>query len=498
MCDRGAYHLTNRAIMQAVSSGILRQRVFPILAIVLISGVFFSNSVLAKFPDSKPTPARPNILFVYTDDQSTWSIGAYGNPNTLTPNLDRFASQGMLFQNAFTTTPVCSPSRAGLLTSLYSTQIGISDWLNPTTEPHQGLSPALLTWPELLKANGYKTFLAGKWHLGLDEQFHPSRSGFDEFFGFLGGGNTPINPTLEENGATGKKSGVLADLLTDKTLEFIRANKDRTWLAALHFREPHAPYVPTSIEDTKALADLRLELPVVEGLQSDRVMKLRREYLTAVHAVDRNFGKLMTLIDDLKLTENTLVIFTSDHGYMIGEHGLIHKGNASYILKDKTTLRPNMFDNAIRVPLMIRQPGRIAPGMKAKHTMTQLDLFPTILRWVGLGTPQNLKIQGRDASALLGGNTVSDWDDSMFGQYDMKHPEGALMRMLRTNRWKLIRHFQEGLSDELYDLETDPDENRNLIGQESIAPVYRNLKNQLLERMKSISDPLAKLAIEQP
>ena len=183
---------------------------------------------------------------------------------------------------------------------------------------------------------------------------------------------------------------------------------------------------------------------------------------------------------------------------MIGEHGLIHKGNDSYILKDKTTLRPNMFDNAIRVPLMIRQPGRIAPGMKAKHTMTQLDLFPTILRWVGLGTPQNLKIQGRDASALLGGNTVSGWDDSMFGQYDMKHPEGARMRMLRTNRWKLIRHFQEGLSDELYDLETDPDENRNLIGQESIAPVYRNLKNQLLERMKSICDPLAKLAIEQP
>ena len=383
MCDRGAYHLTNQAIMQAVSSGILRQRVFPILAIVLISGVFFSNSVLAKFPDSKPTTARPNILFVYTDDQSTWSIGAYGNPNTLTPNLDRFASQGMLFQNAFTTTPVCSPSRAGLLTSLYSTQIGISDWLNPT---------------------------------------------------------------LEENGATGKKSGVLADLLTDKTLEFIRANKDRTWLAALHFREPHAPYVPTSIEDTKALADLRLELPVVQGLQSDRVMKLRREYLTAVHAVDRNFGKLMTLIDDLKLTENTLVIFTSDHGYMIGEHGLIHKGNASYILKDKNTLRPNMFDNAIRVPLMIRQPGRIAPGTKAKHTMTQLDFFPTILRWVGLSTPQNLKIQGRDASALLAGNTVSGWDDSMFGQYDMKHPEGARMRMLRTNRWKLIRHFQEVLA----------------------------------------------------
>ena len=441
------------------------------------------------------TPARPNILFIYTDDQAPWTMGCYGRTDTLTPNLNRLAAQGMRFDNAFTTTPVCSPSRAGLISSLYSTQVKIRDWLNPNVEPNDGLAPATITWPELLKANGYKTFLAGKWHLGLLDHFHPTRSGFDNFFGFRGGGNTPLNPTLEnEEGITGRVEGNLANMITDHTLEFIRKNKDHTWLAALHFREPHAPYVPTAPEDLEAVSKLQIKLPDYQGLPLERVEKLRRDYLAAVHAVDRNVGRVLNLLDELKLNENTLVVFTSDHGYMIGEHGLHHKGNASWIAAGQTGPRPNMFDYAIRVPLLVRQPGRIAAGNASKRTVTQLDLYPTMIAWTGLDTPSNLQLQGRNASAILQTGTAEGWDDTYFGQYDMKHYKEAHMRTLRRPDWKLIRHLEEGVADELYDLKNDPEEAKNLADDDSYQTIRRELNDDLVRRMKAIDDPLAEQA----
>jgi uncharacterized sulfatase len=441
------------------------------------------------------TKERPNILFIYTDDQAPWTMGCYGRPDTLTPNLNRLAAEGMRFDRAFTTTPVCSPSRAGLISSLYSTQVKIRDWLNPSIEPLDGLAPSTITWPELLKANGYKTFLAGKWHLGLTDQFHPRRSGFDRFFGFRGGGNSPLNPTLEnEEGITGPIQGNLANMVTDQTLEFIRQNKDNTWLAALHFREPHAPYVPTAPEDLEAVSTLELKLPDYPDLPLQRVEKLRRDYLAAVHAVDRNVGRVLKLLDELKLNENTLVVFTSDHGYMIGEHGLHHKGNASWIANGKTGPRPNMFDDAIRVPLLVRQPGRIQAGSMTTKTITQLDLYPTIVSWTGLQTPPNLKLQGRDAGEILSGGNAENWDNTYFGQYDMKHYKEAHMRTLRRPDWKLIRHLEPGVEDELYDLKNDPGETRNLAVEAGHQAIFRELNQELVNRMKLINDPLAEQA----
>ncbi|MFM7127798.1 MAG: sulfatase [bacterium] len=442
--------------------------------------------------DAPATPARPNILFIYTDDQAPWTMGCYGRTDTLTPNLNRLAAAGMRFDNAFTTTPVCSPSRAGLISSLYSTQVKIRDWLNPSVEPNDGLAPATITWPELLKSNGYKTFLAGKWHLGLLDQFHPRRSGFDQFFGFRGGGNSPLNPTLEnEEGITARLEGNLANMMTDHTLQFIRQNKDNTWLAALHFREPHAPYVPTAPEDLQAVSKLEIKLPDYPGLPLERMEKLRRDYLAAVHAVDRNVGRVLDLLDELKLNDDTLGIFTSDHGYMIGEHGLHHKGNASWMASGHTGPRPNMFDYAIRVPLLVRQPSRIAAGSTSKRTLTQLDIYPTILSWMGLALPPNLKLQGRDASVILQTGSAEGWDDTYFGQYDMKHYKEAHMRTLRRPDWKLIRHLEPGESDELYDLKNDPEETRNLASDDNHKTIRHELNDELVRRMKAIDDPLA-------
>jgi choline-sulfatase len=148
-----------------------------------------------------PTHLKPNILMIVTDDQARWSIGAYGNREARTPNLDRLAREGAKFTQAFAATPVCSPSRASMLAGLYGTQAGVTDWISPE-EAHAGvgLPESVTTWPEVLQSHGYRTALIGKWHLGEQPRFHPSKHGFDHFFGFLHGEHEPWNPTVEIDG----------------------------------------------------------------------------------------------------------------------------------------------------------------------------------------------------------------------------------------------------------------------------------------------------------
>ncbi len=220
----------------------------------------------ASAPGDEIGPKRPNVVFIYTDDQARWAVGAYGNPDVKTPNLDRIAREGALLRNAFTVTPVCSPSRASMFTSRYPTDFGIEDWIDPTREPDIGLAPSAILWPELLRGAGYTTMLAGKWHLGTRDEFHPTRQGYDRFFGFRGGGNQPMNPTLEVEGAVQKLEGSLPDLLVDASLSFVEANRNRPFLLSLHFREPHAPYAPVPEGDASLFRDAALTVPEMPGL----------------------------------------------------------------------------------------------------------------------------------------------------------------------------------------------------------------------------------------
>jgi uncharacterized sulfatase len=447
--------------------------------------------ILVSVGRADEPPRRPNVVFLYTDDQARWALGAYGNREIRTPNLDRLAREGATFRNAFTVTPVCSPSRAGLFTSRYSTQVGIADWINERVEPDEGLAPSAIGWPELLKANGYATALFGKWHLGVRAQFHPTRQGFDHFYGFLNGGNRPIDPVLEVEGRERKLEGSLPDLLVDQALEYVDRHRGGPFLLSIHFRAPHAPYAPVPPEDSAPFRDLDPTIPDVPGLPRERVKALTREYYSSVHSVDRNVGRLLDHLDASGLAGETIVIFTSDHGYMIGHHGLHHKGNASWIVEGKEGLRPNMFDDSIRVPLLIRWPGVVRPGATIEPVVSNLDLFPTVLDLVGLGVPDNLAIAGRSAKPLLLGRQVP-WDDTLFGQYDLKHGRRqARMRMIRTPEWKLVRHFEPGVPDELYHLAADPGETKDLADS---AP-HRDRKSALAGRlddwMTSIDDPLA-------
>ena len=176
------------------------------------------------------------------------------------------------------------------------------------------------------------------------------------------------------------------------------------------------------------------------------------------------------------------MIFSSDHGYMIGQHGLWHKGNGTWLVEGKSGPRPNMFDESIRVPLIVRWPGAVRPGTVIERVVSNLDLFPTILEMAGLGVPENLRIRGRSLVPLLRGEPAA-WDDTLFGQYDMHHYVAARMRMIRTPEWKLIRHFEPGGQDELYHLAADPGEATNLAG--SAEPTVRRNLAELSRRLEA-------------
>ncbi len=453
------------------------------LVIVCAVQASISTSVRCQEGAVQPPPRpRPNIVFLCTDDQAQWALGVYGNREIATPHLDRLARRGAIFRNAFTVTPVCSPSRAALMTSRYPSELGIADWIDPRKEPDIGLAPAAVTWPELLRGFGYATMLAGKWHLGTRDEFHPTRQGFDRFFGFRDGSNQPIDPFLEVEGRVRQLKGSLPDLLVDEGLNFIEGNRERPFLLSIHFRAPHTPYGPVPEQDSALYRKLDPTIPEVPGLPRDRVKALYREYYASVSSVDRNVGRLLAKLDEWRLTERTVVLFTSDHGYMIGQHGLWHKGNAAWLTEGKKGFRPNMFDDAIRVPLLVCWPGVVAPGTTINRVVSNLDLLPTILEMSGQRIPTNLEIRGRSVVPLLREQGAGAWDDALFGQYDMHHYQVARMRMVRTPAWKLVRHFEPDGQDELYCLTDDPGETRDL--GSSTQPKHQAERAALARRLE--------------
>ena len=288
-----------------------------------------------------------------------------------------------------------------MMTGRFPTSLGIDDYLNSVTEPDAGLSPSALLWPEVLRGAGYTSLLLGKWHLGMRDEFHPTRQGYSRFFGFRDGGTTPMDPLLEVDGTVKQLTGPLPDLLVDEGLKFLESSRDRPFLLSVHFREPHAPYAPVPAVDSAVYRDLDPAVPDIKGLLVDQVKRHRREYYASVHAVDRNLGRLLDALDRLDLANNTIVVAMSDHGYMIGQHGLWHKGNATWLVEGKKGRRPNMFDDAIRVPLIVRWPGTVKAGSAVDHVVSNLDLFPSILEMTGIGVAPNLAVDGRSFVPLL-------------------------------------------------------------------------------------------------
>ena len=475
----------------------LSRRQFLECAVGALAASYCLPGVAAETPLS-----RPNIVFVCTDDQATWTLGSSGNGDAHTPHLDRFFAESLRLDNAFVVTPVCSPSRASTVSGRYGTEVGITDWIKPETEPNLGLAKHFTIWPEVLQANGYQTALIGKWHLGTQDEFHPTKRGFDRFVGFREGGAKPIDPVLEIDGVNTPVKGITDNVLCDYAIEQLKKfDRTKPFLLDVQFRWPHTPWQPLPDEDWAPYKDLDPKVPNPDfpDLDVENVKARMKEYLAACTGVDNNMNRLLAALDESGLAENTIVVFTSDHGYNVGHHGIWHKGNGRKITMDVRGLspedprinRPNMFDTSLRVPVAIRWPKVLTAGARVSQNITNLDWFPTLVAMAGLTMPDGLKQHGRNALPLLKGESIP-WEQDFYAQYSQHHSAEADMRMYRTPEWKLMRDFRNAGKDELYHLAVDPDEMTNLIDEPAAQAMRETLNEKLLAYMKSIDDPLLK------
>ena len=456
---------------------------------------------------ARPVAADPpNVVFIYTDDQAPFAVNAAGDHRFITPNIDKIFHGGAHLTNSFVTTPVCSPSRVGLISSRYAFEFGITDWINPGAEKQLGLPASTVTFPQLFQTAGYQTALFGKWHLGIQDHHHPTKFGYQQFAGIRTGGCPPKDPVMETlEGETKKVLGYTCDIFTDHALEFIQSNKGKPFLVSLHFRAPHSAWLPVRPEDWEPFKDLDPEIPNPDfpNLNVELVKKRTREYLAAVKSVDRNVGRVLDALDAFDLTANTIVVFTSDHGYNLGEHGTWFKGNAIRILKQNppkqwddipAQRRPNLWDTSLRVPTAIRWPGTIKAGTVLDQTFSNLDWFPTLLAMAGIKCSRKLELRGDDFTPVLTGKS-RHWDPDIYLQYSMKHGATTHMRGVRTPEWKLMIDLQHQGRVEMFDLQHDPDERVNLATSDLAThkEQLKRLTGMVRKHMQSTGDPLLKM-----
>jgi N-acetylglucosamine-6-sulfatase len=435
---------------------------------------------------------RPNFLVVVVDDLRWDDVGAYGHPFSRTPNIDRIAREGARFENAFATTPLCSPSRANILTGLYGRRNGIVDNTNRSERSHE-----LRTFPRLLDAAGYDTGFLGKWHMGNDERARP---GFDYWVSMKGQGEA-IDPNLHENGVTRKVEGYVTDLLTDRAVEFLSRERDAPFVLffahkALHpnliqhddgtttpigeggfipaerhrdlYAEDEIPRRPSYGVPPRGKPALERAIDGLPPLGPETVPPdgAIRDRLRMLAAVDESLGRMLDVLEARGKLDDTFVVFTSDHGLFYGEHGLFEERRLAY-------------EEALRIPLLVRYPPKVKASTVIDAMVLTLDLAPTVL---DLGGVPAEPLDGRSLLPLFRGANEG-WRDHFFIEYasDIVFPRIVNMgyRAVRTEKYKLIRYLELENMDELYDLEADPYEMTNLIGSEDHAGVREELYSRL-------------------
>jgi arylsulfatase A-like enzyme len=383
------------------------------------------------------TPARrpPNIILINCDDLGYGDVGCYGSNRNDTPHLDRLAAEGTRFTNFYMAAPVCSPSRAAMLTGCYSQRVGLAEGceilvLRPG-EP-MGLSPEELTAAEMLRRGGYATKLIGKWHLGDQREFLPCRHGFEEYFGIpysndMGIDSRRPGPPLplltgEEVVETEPDQRLLTHRMTAEGVDFIRRNASRPFFLYFAHYWPHTPLRP----------------------HPDFAARARNgKFGAVVEAIDWSTGVLMGALEELGLAEDTLILFTSDNG-STGRNGA---SNLPLRGRKGTT-----YEGGMRLPLIARWPGGVPAGGVRDEIVSSMDLMPTFASLCGGEMPTDRVIDGRDFSGLLCGEKGATGPrEEMFYYFRYE------LQAVRRGRWKL--HTARG---ELYDLQDDPTEQINL------------------------------------
>ncbi len=447
---------------------------------------------------------RPNIVFIMSDDHAAQAMSCYGSRINKTPNLDRLAGQGVRFANCFCTNSICAPSRATILTGKYS-------HLNGAIDNRAPFDPSQQTFPKLLQKAGYETAMIGKWHLKEDPQ------GFD-YWNVLPGQGAYHNPRMIEMGTEVEHTGYTTDIITDESIKWLKQRKgDAPFLLMCQHKAPHRNWqpdekhaklyenidipTPETFDDDYATrcdaarnqamtidrhlttSDLKGKKPP-EGLEGQALKEWKyqcyiKDYLRCVASVDDNVGRLLDYLDAAGLADDTIVVYTSDQGFFLGEHGWYDKRF--------------MYEESLRMPLLVRYPREIKPGTVSKDIVLNLDFAPTFLDYAGVAVPSD--IQGVSMRGVAHGQTPADWRDAMYYRYyEYGHEgKGGWHRVcphygIRTQRYKLIRFHGPVEAWELYDLREDPHEVKNVYDDPAYADTVRELKAELLRLQKQYKD----------
>ena len=456
---------------------------------------------------------RPNIVFIMADDHAWQAISAYGSNRNVTPNIDRIASEGMRFDRAFVTNSICAPSRAVILSGLHS-------HLNGVLHNGNTFDPESMTFAKLLTGAEYSTAMIGKWHLKEDPR------GFDHFEVLIGQGPY-YNPTMIRDGERVKHEGYTTDIITDLAIDWLRSgrNPDEPFLLMCQHKAPHRnwqpgpdhindydgvtiPEPPTLFDDwadnasparvqemtvANHLSEHDLKLAPQRGFTDDQqavwdeaytgkneefraagltgddlvrwqYQRYAKDYLRCVQSVDDNVGRLLAELEAQGLADNTIVVYTSDQGWYLGEHGWYDKRWA--------------YEESMRTPLLVRWPGHVEAGSVNTDLVQNLDFAPTFLDAAGVEVPGIM--QGESMVPILDGDTPADWRESVYYHY-YEHPgvhNVAKHEAVRTKTHKLIS-FYETDEWELYDLVADPDEITNIYGQPGTEELTERLKAEL-------------------
>lgn len=414
---------------------------------------------------------KPNVVMFMTDDHGAWATGAYGCRDMHTPHINRLAAGGTRFTRAFACTPVCSPSRMTYMTGRIPSQHHVQDWLRPIDSfgprSHRWLA-GQPTYSEALAAHGYQLGMSGKWHMGEDAQ---AQAGFTWWNTVPGGGGTYKNPTFVKNGKLFKTLGYKTDFVTAGAIDFLDQVGDGPFFLYAPFYAPHTPYnfQPSGYQKPyrncafSCFPDLPMnpwQNPSLKGLFHNRHAKLA--YSSLITGVDYSIGLILKRLEDLGLRDNTLVIFTADQGWNAGHHGVWGKGNG--------TIPFNMYEQSLQVPLLWNFPGRIAAGKTLNPMVSSYDFMPTILDYLGVPIPDDPERVGRSYAPFLRGEHP-EWRNRLYFEY-------CYVRGIRTENLKLIVRTKKWPS-ELYDLEADPNEKRNLIDDPSYASERKSLRADL-------------------
>jgi arylsulfatase A-like enzyme len=433
-----------------------------------------------------------NIVVVFNDDHGQWALGAYGNKELRTPTLDYLAAAGVLMNNAFTPTPVCSPARACFLTGRLASQHGLHDYLldaRPEFHERWWLKDEV-TLPEILQRVGYDAALCGKWHLGNDVV---PQAGFSSWFALSG--DYPIGARgahrYSLDGDVRSIKGYKSQVIADHAIRFLRNRRqDKPFLLFVGFTATHSPWAdhPERLVEsyrTCAFAAIppypaypfgRQNLESVEHIDRTRSREALAQYYAAVSTLDEATGRIMDELDALDLVDETLIVYTSDHGLCCGHHGIWGKGNG--------TLPLNMVEESIRIPMILYHRGSLLPGQRRVEFVDHLDLFRTLVEFAGaehcLEPARNYP--GRSFLPLLANQALDPpWRSAQFCEY-------GNVRMIRTHRYKLVKRLA-GDPDQLFDLWEDPAEIRNAIEEPSTREVVEELGRRLAEHFQRYEIP---------